>query len=134
VIGAVTDSEITIEVSAPEEDGNLVTTYIYNPDTDSFELADPKPVTDVGGAGALLEFRDQDDNLFAYVDELGGLWIIDDLHENREGQADPDADDWILDGSVVEASGLSSMAIMAALPALKGNQAKRKSQDSITLA
>ncbi|MEO1639795.1 MAG: hypothetical protein AAFU41_11175 [Pseudomonadota bacterium] len=134
VIGAVTNSEIVIDVAQPEDDGTDVTTYVYDPDTDSFVAQNPKPTTQVGGEGAVLEFRDEDDTLFAYIDENGGLWIIDDLKENREGQADPAADDWILDTSLMEATGMSSAAILAALPALKGTQANRKGQDRSTLA
>ena len=134
VIGAVTDSEIIIDVAAPEEDGDLVTTYIYDPDSDTFVAQDPKPTTMVQGEGAVLEFRDQNENLFAYIDEYGGLWIIDDLKENREGRNDADPDDWILDASLMDATGLSGAAVLAALPTLRGSQFKRKGQDRITLA
>jgi hypothetical protein len=60
----------------------------------------------------VLELFDVDGELFAYVDEQGGVWIIDDIIDNPGGQRDreepvaedgPDTieDDWLLEATVV---------------------------------
>jgi hypothetical protein len=123
---AWTDSEIIIDVSNPLADGDFVQTYVYNSASDSFVEGPLQTSEPLFSATPVLAFRDENDALFAYVDEFGGLWIIDDLKDNPEGRSDPEVDDWILDTTLVEASGMSGAAVLAALPALKGRIATER--------
>ena len=57
------------------EDG-AVPAYVFNEETGRFEATDApvQPIT--AGAEVALEFFDSDGTLFAYVDDMGGLWIV----------------------------------------------------------
>ena len=88
---------------------NSTLSYLYDDTTDSFSLIDASAVPEVSGTNSLLEFFDSDGALFAYVDETGAIWIIDDIDDAPNGQrdlAEPVAsedeveDDWLLEGTV----------------------------------
>jgi Ca2+-binding RTX toxin-like protein len=120
LIGPAVQSEIIIDVTNPSDDGTAVQTFIYNSQTGEFdETAVPQqPLANVP-EGVLLELRDEDGQLFAYVDANGGLWIIDDVFENPDNVGDSEDDDWIYSGEVSNIGGLIALAgsiVPAALP------------------
>ena len=48
---------------------------------------------------ALYTLLDADGSVFAYVDRLGGIWVIDDLEQRPPGGWADEADDaWIYEG------------------------------------
>jgi Ca2+-binding RTX toxin-like protein len=85
--------------------------YVYNEETGEFEQSAVAPSV-VTSTNTVLELFDVDGELFAYVDEQGGVWIIDDIIDKPGGQRDreepvakdgPDTieDDWLLEATVV---------------------------------
>ena len=118
-VGPAVQSEIIIDVAALSNVGNVVQTFIYNSQTGEFEEA-TTPQTPLSQApdGTMLELRDEDGMLFAYVDANGGLWIIDDIYENPDNLGDAEADDWIYSGEVSNIGGLIVLAgvVPAVLP------------------
>ncbi|MEJ8562140.1 hypothetical protein QTO30_13515 [Yoonia sp. GPGPB17] len=99
--------------------GGEALSYIYNEATGEFEQAATRP-TQVSGTNTVLELFDTDGELFAYVDEAGGVWIVDDINDNPNGQRDrsePAApeedlieDDWLLEATVVS-NGAAAVAL-----------------------
>jgi hypothetical protein len=100
--------------------GGEALSYIYNEATGEFEPAATRP-TQVSGTNTVLELFDTDGELFAYVDEVGGVWIVDDINDNPNGQRDrtmpvAPADDLIEDDWLLEATFVSNGAAAVALP------------------
>ncbi|WP_322892016.1 hypothetical protein [Yoonia sp. 76] len=98
--------------------GTQVLSYVYNEETGNFEQMAVVPPR-VTGATTVLELFDADGALFAYVDEFGGVWIIDDVYDNPNGQRDRVEpvgeddlieDDWLLEATI--AGGLAGVAAM----------------------
>ena len=92
--------------------------YVYDENNDIFILSNDAAVPQVKGTNTLLEFFDANGSLFAYVDQTGAVWIIDDIDDNPGGQPDsPDPvsglddteDGWLLE-STVAANGVAAVA------------------------
>ncbi|NRB01204.1 MAG: hypothetical protein HRU32_15580, partial [Rhodobacteraceae bacterium] len=92
--------------------------YVYDDANDVFVLSDAAATPEVRGTNSLLEFFDSNGALFAYVDEAGAVWIIDDIDDNPGGQQDWSGstdtedtveDDWLLEGTVA-ANGVVAVA------------------------
>ncbi|MDA9980303.1 hypothetical protein N9E38_02565, partial [Yoonia sp.] len=92
--------------------GTEPATYVYDEASGDFVPSDETAVqVAASGANTVLELFDTDGELFAYVDDQGGVWIIDDVNDNPDGQrdrtepaapdADPIEDDWLLEATVV---------------------------------
>ena len=89
--------------------GQPALTYVYDDDTGEF-VQTGAPAPQVSGGNTVLELFDSNGELFAYVDEFGGVWIIDDIEDNPNGQrdrvtdpvesADEIEDDWLLEATV----------------------------------
>ncbi|MGR3781573.1 MAG: hypothetical protein ACU0DT_09975, partial [Albimonas sp.] len=106
IIAAIQSSEIVISLEGswsghgwkkswtPPSGG----TYVYDEATDSFVEAAAAP-TAPPREDALYTLLDADGSVFAYVDRLGGIWVIDDLEQRPPGGwADDDEDAWIYEG------------------------------------
>ncbi len=95
-------------------------TYVYDDDTGEFSQVNAPTPQDTGTAKTVLQLFDSDGELFAYVDEFGGVWIIDDIEDNPNGQsdrvtdpveeADEIEDDWLLEATVAS-NGVAAVAM-----------------------
>ena len=123
-------NEVGIIVGGPEgtvtitglDPATQAMTYTYNEKTGEFEKSEIAQSV-VSSANTVLELFDADGELFAYVDEQGGVWIIDDIIDNPSGQRDREwtdvedgrdtiEDDWLLESTVVT-SGSAKVAMTA---------------------
>lgn len=95
-------------------DDGAVPAYVFNEETGRFEATEgpAQPITT--GAEVALEFFDSDGTLFAYVDDMGGLWIVGGEDTPRADAAPapvtPDLDDadWLIEET------LEGVALVAA--------------------
>jgi hypothetical protein len=69
---------------------------VFDAATGGFVQQAAKPLASSGASPALYELVDKDGALFAYIDQKGRLWVIDDLIENPSRLADDEVDDWIM--------------------------------------
>ncbi|MEH6737785.1 MAG: hypothetical protein V7695_04455, partial [Sulfitobacter sp.] len=94
-INAIENSEIQISFHPKKASNNIgKASYVYNADLGEFVQQSFTSTADAP-ADAAYTMLDDDGALFAYVDSMGALWMIDDLTENPGGYADDDPDDWI---------------------------------------
>ena len=93
IISAITDSEIVISIDANPARNSGTSSYVFNAASGEFEL------TSFDNADAPVDavhtLLDADGSLFAYIDRLGGLWLLDDIAQNPGGTADNGPDDWL---------------------------------------
>jgi Ca2+-binding RTX toxin-like protein len=93
--------------------------YIYDEANNVFVPTGPStPEAEV--ANSVLQLFDSTGELFAYVDQFGGVWIIDDIDDNPNGQRDrvapANAEDAIEDDWLLEVTVASNGAAAVALP------------------